>query len=709
MDIDRAANGSGAGMDAELQRQIRLQELLMEVSTALISITPNEKDAAIDQYLERLGTFVCADRAYVFYYDYKREICINTNEWCAPGIPPQQPDLQAVPFSLVPAWIDAHRKGKTIHIPNVRALPAEDGVRHVLEPQGVQSVLSVPMMEGTDCIGFIGFDVVREPHTFSEMEQRLLGLLANMVVSVDRRLKIESALHEAEQRFLDVMHASDEAIVLVDENGFVDCNEATARHLGYPSREAFIKTERPATAPPTQPDGRDSVEKAKELERLAFETGFQRFEWMNRHADGHDFPADISITPVIFRGKPMIYCVWRDLTAIKQAEEEKEQLQAQLIQAQKLESVGRLAGGIAHDFNNMLSIIRGYVDLAIEELPEEHPVHEDLLPIRDAAERSSAITRQLLAFARKQTIAPQVIDLNTAVEALLDILRRLIGENIRFTWHPSNQSSLVYIDPAQIDQILTNLCVNAGDAVEDTGNVSIEVEQMSFDPSFCEIHSGFAVGEFVVLAVSDNGCGIPQESITHIFDPFYTTKAVGKGTGLGLSTVYGIVKQNNGFIKVYSEPGCGTTFKVFLPRYAGEEKEPVTPGDAFTPAGDETILVVEDNPTILALTARLLEQSGYQTLTACTPSEAIDTARSHADKIDLLVTDVVMPDMNGRDLAKNLMTHCPDIKCLFMSGYTANIIAHQGLLDKGVHFIQKPFTASTLTAKIRETLADTSS
>lgn len=561
----------------------------MEISTALINLSAEDLPAAIDRFLQRVGSFVSADRAYLFDYDFDCGISINTHEWCAEGIEAQKDVLQAVPLSIAPDWVNAHRKGKTIHIADVLALPEDSGVRRLAQRLGVQSLLSVPLMDCGNCLGFIGFDAVRNRRSFSDSEQRLLGLLADMLVNVHRRHQTDAALREAEEQFLHVMHASDEAIVLIDENGFVDCNEATARHLGYSSREAFLETERAVTAPPTQPDGRNSEEKARELERLAFETGFQRFEWINRHADGHDFPADISITPVIFRGKPMIYCVWRDLTAVKQAEEEKEQLQAQLIQAQKLESVGRLAGGIAHDFNNMLTIIQGSVDLAMESLPDGHPAREHIEPIREAAERSSSLARQLLAFARKQTVSPRVIDLNKTVGDTLSMLRRLVGENIDFAWHPGEKEGFVFIDPAQIDQILTNLCVNARDAIQDTGTITIQVQQTTFDSAFCKLHPEFMPGDFVALTVSDNGCGIPRKEIPHIFDPFYTTKEVGKGTGLGLSTVYGIVKQNNGFIKVDSEPDTGTTFRVYLPSHDGAHEAAVEASEAPDPKGEETI------------------------------------------------------------------------------------------------------------------------
>lgn len=384
---------------------------------------------------------------------------------------------------------------------------------------------------------------------------------------------------------------------------------------------------------------------------------------------------------------------------------EKKQLESQLQQAQKMESIGRLAGGVAHDFNNLLTVILGHSELVLMKMDPSSPLTGDLTEIRNAAERSADLTRQLLAFARKQTIAPKVLDLNETVAGMLKMLQRLMGENIQLAWLPANDLWQLKVDPSQIDQILANLCVNARDAIDDVGKITIETGKCSFDNEYCANNPGFNPGEYVLLAVSDNGCGMDRETTTHIFEPFFTTKGVGEGTGLGLATVYGIVKQNNGFINVYSEPGHGTTFRIYLPRHESKDEQTRTK-KAVKPLsrGQETILLVEDEPSILELTTMLLEMQGYCVLAASTPNEAINLAKEHADEIHLLMTDVVMPEMNGRDLVNNLMFFCPKVKCLFMSGYTADFIAHHGVLDEDVYFIPKPFSLSDLAAKVREVL-----
>ena len=395
----------------------------------------------------------------------------------------------------------------------------------------------------------------------------------------------------------------------------------------------------------------------------------------------------------------------RDITGEKQSEGEREKLQAQLIQAQKMESVGRLAGGVAHDFNNMLTVILGHADLALHRLDPVSPLRTDLLRIEEAAQRSADLTRRLLAFARKQTIVPKVLDLNDTMEGMLEMLRRLIGENIDTAWAPGRGLWPVKIDPAQVNQILANLFVNARDAIVDDGKVTIETGNVEFDQAYCAEHTGFIPGRFVMLAVSDDGRGMDEETHAHIFEPFFTTKGVGKGTGLGMATVYGIVKQNEGFINVYSEVCKGTTIKIYLPRYAAEAA-PVCAEDPVPPAegGTETILLVEDDSMVLELNKTLLEKLGYTVLPASVPGEAIRLAEEHREKIRLLITDVVMPEMNGRELSNRLTTLLPDLKSLFLSGYTANVIAHRGVLEEGVHFLQKPVSRNNLALKVRQVL-----
>ena len=403
---------------------------------------------------------------------------------------------------------------------------------------------------------------------------------------------------------------------------------------------------------------------------------------------------------------PLLLSQYRNITDKKQAEEEQEKLREQLIQAQKTESIGRLAGGVAHDFNNMLQVILGNTMLILEEVPANSKIHESLMEIQKSAERSAGLTRQLLAFARKQTIVPIVLDLNDTVASLLKMIQRLIGENIQLIWMPGADLWLVKIDPAQIDQIMVNLCVNARDAIEGTGKITIKTANTTITEEYAQTHPECAAGDYVMLSIADSGHGIDPHAMPHLFEPFYTTKQVGKGTGLGLATVFGIVKQNQGFIEVQSEPGNGAAFSIFLPR-SGDS---VAVTSVVTPKislfGKETVLLVEDEEQILNLGCRILRQFGYHVLAAQNPDAALALASDHGRPIDLLITDIVMPRMNGKELLGKIQTIHPGIKCIFISGYTADVIANQGFVEEGLHFIAKPFSLQTLTEKVRNVLKD---
>lgn len=405
-------------------------------------------------------------------------------------------------------------------------------------------------------------------------------------------------------------------------------------------------------------------------------------------------------------GAPVrLFGIMQDVTERKLAAQAHEQLQARLAQAQKMETIGRLAGGIAHDFNNMLAVIMLRSEMALQMVTAGTPLHRSLDTIFTTAQRSANLVKQLLGYARKQTIAPRVIDLNATVEGLLPMLEKLMGEELELTWTPAADLWTVKMDTAQVDQILTNLCVNARDAIDGVGCISVKTANAVLPVDSTGAGKHVAPGEYVLLSVADTGGGMEPAVLEHIFEPFYTTKGVGKGTGLGLATVDGIVQQNGGHIEVTSTPGAGTTFTVYLPRHAEAVSSPVTQDRNIARDGAGiTLLLVEDEVNVLDMAAEVLRMVGYKVLAAGTPTEALRLVEQHEGSIDLLITDVILPVMNGAQLAARVTQRRPGIRTIYMSGYPADHLAHRGVLAEDTHFLAKPFSMQALAGKVREVL-----
>ena len=506
-----------------------------------------------------------------------------------------------------------------------------------------------------------------------------------------------SARKQAEElaaRHAAIIESSDDAIISKTLNGIITTwNPGAEKMFGFSAREAIgqpIQIIIPA-------DIRD--EESGILGRIKLEMRIRQFETVRMRKDGARICVSATITPIIGPGGDVIGVakIVREIT-------ERKSLEAQFRQAQKMEAIGRLAGGVAHDFNNLLTLISGYCELSLSEIPADQPVGKYLTEMKKAGERAAALTRQLLAFARKQILVPDIIDLNIVVKDCETMLRRLLGEDVDLKSILAPNLGQVGVDGHQLEQALINLAINARDAMPQGGKLTIETVNVTLDETYSRTHQEVKPGRYVMLAVSDTGSGMDELTQSHIFEPFFTTKEPGRGTGLGLAMVFGFIKQSGGHISVYSELGLGTTFKIYLPQTTPEIVEASSPVDATHTDGCETILLVEDEPELRKLAKRILSQHGYNVLAAADGREALRLAELYANPIDLLVTDVVMPVMGGRELARQISALRPAIKVLFMSGYTDDAVMRHGVLSAETAFLQKPFTVEGLLAKVRKVL-----
>lgn len=545
------------------------------------------------------------------------------------------------------------------------------------------------------------YDLSAHDMPFSEF-QPLVDVLGEMGGKINSQM---TELRDAEKKYRSIFENAVEGIFQTTPAGrFLRANPSMARMLGYDSPEELIVSiadigRQLYVDPARREEFLHMMREGKTV--AAFQVEFCR-------KDKSTIWASIHARPLFNEDGELVLTegIAEDITEHRRAEAERAKLESQLRQSQKMETVGLLAGGIAHDFNNLLTIILGYSDLLAAGFAEDDPRRHKLQAITHAGERAKEMTQRLLAFSRKQIIEPKPLALGPIIQQFVDMLRRTIREDIVIEIRISPSLSLVRADPGQLEQVLANLSINAQDAMPAGGALTIEASDVDLDASSTPNHPEIVPGPYVMLAVSDTGVGMDAETMEHIFDPFFTTKELGKGTGLGLSTVYGIVKQHGGSISVYSEKGHGSTFKVYLPKLVEENaasEECAIPLDEIG-TGTETILLVEDNEMVRALACTMLQSLGYQVLVAENPGHCVELATEHMGAINLLLTDVVMPGMNGKALFDQLRLIMPGLKVLFMSGYTSNVITHHGVIDEGVNFVQKPFTMRTLAKKVRTAL-----
>ncbi len=521
------------------------------------------------------------------------------------------------------------------------------------------------------------------------------------IEDITARKQTENALRESNEKYQDLFMSSRDAIMTSEPPSwkFTCGNPAAVKMFGAKSEADFILHSPWELSPERQPDGRASAEKGREMIEKAMREGSHFFEWTHRRISGEEFPATVLITRMQTGDKLFQQGTVRDIT-------ESKQLEARLIQSQKMETVGKLAGGIAHEFNSILTAIIGQSELLLNDLPAGSPLAKNAGEISQAAVRAAALTRQLLAYGRKQILQPETLDLNRVITDMEGMFHHLMGADVETQIVPAPGLRAVKVDAGQIEQVIMNLAMNAREAMPNGGKFTLETANVSFDQETVGRYPELKPGDYVMLAITDTGAGMSQDVTAHVFDPFYTTKGVGQGTGLGLSTCYGIIKQSGGHISVYSEPGRGATFKIYLPQVEPETHiPPLRPGPPDLPRGTETILLVEDDPALREMAATLLRRLGYTVSAAANGIEALSLKQQpDTGHIDLLFTDVVMPHMSGKELADRVRALYPHTRILFTSAYTENAIVHQGVLDKGVALLQKPFTPSALAHKLREVL-----
>ncbi len=592
--------------------------------------------------------------------------------------------------------------------------PPEESLALLLPPlhPKVCSILAVPLESDDHAYGWMMVTEKSASQAFSEEDERMLRALGSQTITSyesDQRFRtvqehakdLELEIEErkrAEHRFRMLLETSPAGIVISDGAGRIeDVNAEALRLFGY-EREELVGQMIEILVPRRLQHAHEGhrSQYAQDPRRRSMGSGMELFA---RRKDGTEFPIEVGLGPLATKEGVLISSTIVDVTARKKMEE-------QLRLSQRMDAIGRLAGGVAHDFNNLLTVILGNSDVALDSLPPGHPAIQKLEMIRKAGLSAADLTRQLLAFGRQQLVQPRVLDLKDTLEKTETLLRRLIGENIELNISLDSSLGAIKADPGQIEQILLNLAVNARDSMPKGGRLTIEVRNVEIDEGYREQHPATVPGRYVMLAVTDTGCGMDRETQSRIFDPFFTTKELGKGTGLGLATVYGIVKQRGGYIWVYSEIGQGSVFKVYLPRVGQSAQSPKREAEEEICNGSETILLAEDSDPLRAMAREYLESVGYTVLEAVSGKDALQRAKEFDGTIHVLLTDVVMPEMSGPELAEQLTLHRPGTKVVFTSGYTDDAIARQGILDSKVAFIQKPYRPRALAKKIREVLRD---
>ena len=684
---------------ADVTDRVRAEEETRQRNRELALLNRVIAATAAEPEPEAILETACRELAYAFDVPQVAAALLNERkteavvvaEYLAEGRPPALE--RAIPVEDNPSFQYLLTQKAPLAVSDAQSDPRLAPLHGALRERGTVSLLILPLMIQGELVGSLGLDAI-QPREFSAGEISLAWSVADQVSGALARAR----LAQSQRRLSAALEQAGEAVMITDTQGTIQyVNPAFERITGYSQVDAVGQNPRMLKS------GEQDAAFYRDLWTTISSGEVWHGRLVNKRKDGTRYTVDTTITPVRDEGGRVVnhISLQRDVTHDLQLEE-------QYRQAQKMEAVGRLTAGIAHDFNNLLTAINGFAELIHFQLGPADPAHEMAAKIAESGKRAAGLVRQLLAFSRKQVINPQVLDLNTVVTEMDKMLRRIIGEDVQLAANLAPDLWEVKVDPGQIQQVIVNLAVNARDAMPDGGKLTIETANVVMDGNYVADHLGAEPGEYVLLAVSDTGMGMSQEVQAHVFEPFFTTKGLGKGTGLGLATVYGIVKQSQGNIWFYSEQGVGTTFKIYLPR-TGEEAQPFIETEAAGegPSGGETILLVEDDERVRELARLTLEHQGYVVLEASDGQEALRLANEHGGPIHLLLTDVVMPGMSGQTLSQRLALTQGNLKTLFVSGYPDEAVAHHGVLEPGVAFLQKPFGPMALARKVRAVLDST--
>ncbi|MBW2488639.1 MAG: PAS domain S-box protein [Deltaproteobacteria bacterium] len=690
--------------EEDLQYRLKFQNLITKVSSQFVNLYPAQIDDEIDRTLQQIGQFAEADRSYMFQFSDDQKSVSCTHEWCADQIEPTIARIQNAPVDSFQWAMNRFFSGHMLTIPRVADLPPEaDSLKEELVQQGIQSVLAVPMIIGGKVIGFIGLDSVREEKMWVEDTSSILKIVGYVFANALENKKTRQALQESEERLRTVYETFPDPVTIIqaEDGRCIDVNSAFSRVTGWSATEVIGKTAAELDI------WEDTAERQKLVDGIAEKGKIDNLEARFRLKDGRKITALMSAVLIRLNDRPHILTITRDISELKYAQEEREQLKTQLIQAQKMEAIGTLAGGIAHDFNNILGAIIGYAEMALYDTRQDSMEHYNIDQVLKAGHRAKDLVKQILAFSRKSEQNKQIVSLTPIIKEALNLLRASLPTTIEIKQHIESNLDAIYADPTQIHQVMMNLCTNAGHAMADTGGtLNVSLQNVDLTAKAAAVYPDLSAGPYVKLSISDTGHGMDAATMDRIFDPYFTTKEQDKGTGMGLAVVHGIVKGHGGSIQVESTPGKGSGFDILFPIM---EKQTVSETEKLKalPTGSECILLVDDEDSLIELGKNMLVKLGYQVETRTRPVEALETFRADPHKYDLVISDMTMPNMTGDILAAELRQIRADIPIIICTGYSERI-NEQRAGELGLQgLIMKPFTIRRLAKTVREVLGKT--